>query len=164
VSAITTDMNDVKRLFDVPTYQLNKFPNASMFVTKMEGNWIPMSTDDFVTLANQISKGLVELGVSVGEKVAIVSPNRVEWNVMDIAIQQVGAIVVPVYPNISENDYVYIFNDAGIKHAFVGGVDLANKIQGVASKISSLKKIFTFDQMDGFSNYKELIELGADVP
>ncbi|WP_043024053.1 AMP-dependent synthetase/ligase [Fluviicola taffensis] len=157
-------MNDVKRLFDVPAYQLNKFPNAAMFVTKMEGNWVPMTTDEFVALANQISKGLVELGISVGEKVAIVSPNRVEWNILDIAIQQVGAIVVPIYPNISENDYVYIFNDAGIKHAFVGGIDLAHKIQGVASKISSLEKIFTFDKMDGFAHYKELVELGANLP
>ena len=137
VSAITTDMNEVRRLFDVPAYQLNNFPNASMFVTKTEGAWIPMTTEEFVALTNQISKGLVALGISVGERVALVSPNRVEWNIMDIAIQQVGAIVVPVYPNISEHDYVYIFNDAGIRHAFVAGEELGHKIQGVASQISS---------------------------
>ncbi|MNK01945.1 Long-chain-fatty-acid--CoA ligase FadD15 [compost metagenome] len=164
MSAITTDMNEVRRLFDVPAYQLNNFPNASMFVTKTEGAWVPMTTEDFVTIANQISKGLVELGVSVGERVALVSPNRVEWNIMDIAIQQVGAIVVPVYPNISEHDYVYIFNDAGIRHAFVGGEELAHKINGVASKISTLDKIFTFDEVEGFTNYKELIPLGENVP
>lgn len=164
MSAITTDMNEVRRLFDVPAYQLNKFPNASMFVTKVDGNWIPMTTEDFVTLANQISRGLVDMGVSVGERVALVSPNRVEWNIMDIAIQQVGAIVVPVYPNISEHDYVYIFNDAGIRHAFVGGDELAHKINGVASQIPSLEKIFTFDEVEGFTNYKELMKLGENVP
>ena len=162
--AITTDMNEVRRLFDVPAYQLNNFPNAAMFVTKTEGAWIPMTTEEFVTLTNQISKGLVALGVSVGERVALVSPNRVEWNILDIAIQQVGAIVVPVYPNISEHDYVYIFNDAGIRHAFVGGEELAHKIQGVSSQISSLEKIFTFDQLEAFTNYKELIAMGKDIP
>lgn len=164
MSAITTDMNEVRRLFDVPTYQLKNFPNASMFVTKMDGNWTPMTTEEFVALTNQISKGLVEIGVSIGERVALVSPNRVEWNVMDIAIQQVGAIVVPVYPNISEHDYVYIFNDAGIKHAFVSGADLANKIQGVSSQIKSLKKIYTFDKLEEFPHYRELVDVGADVP
>lgn len=164
MSAITTDMNEVRRLFDVPTYQLKNFPNASMFVSKVDGAWIPMTTEEFVALTNQISKGLVELGVSVGERVALVSPNRVEWNILDIAIQQVGAVVVPVYPNISEHDYVYIFNDAGIRHAFVAGEELAHKIQGVSSQISSLEKIFTFDQLEGFTNYKELVSLGADVP
>ena len=164
MSAITTDMNEVRRLFDVPAYQLNNFPSASMFVTKTEGAWIPMTTEEFVVLTNQISKGLVELGVSIGERVALVSPNRVEWNILDIAIQQVGAVVVPVYPNISENDYVYIFNDAGIRHAFVAGEELAHKIQGVASQIPTLEKIFTFDQLEGFPNYKELVSLGAAVP
>lgn len=164
MSAITTDMNEVRRLFDVPTYQLKNFPNASMFVTKTDGKWIPMTTEEFVALTNQISKGLVELGVSIGERVALVSPNRVEWNIMDIAIQQVGAIVVPVYPNISEHDYVYIFNDAGIRHAFVGGAELAHKIQGVSSQIKSLDKIFTFDHLDEFPHYKSLVDLGENVP
>lgn len=164
MSTITTDMSEVKRLFDVPTYQLKNFPNSAMFVTKQEGVWIPMTTEEFVNSTNQISKGLLELGISVGERVALVSPNRVEWNILDIAIQQVGAIVVPVYPNISEHDYTYIFNDAGIEYAFVGGDELANKINGVADKISSLKKIYTFDEVEGFSNYKELIDLGANVP
>ncbi len=164
MSAITTDMNEVRRLFDVPAYQLNNFPNASMFVTKTEGVWVPMTTEGFVALTNQISKGLVALGVSVGERVALVSPNRVEWNIMDIAIQQVGAVVVPVYPNISEHDYVYIFNDAGIRHAFVGGEELSHKIQGVSSQIPSLEKIFTFDQLPDFANYKDLIALGSDIP
>lgn len=164
MSAITTDMNEVRRLFDVPTYQLKNFPSTSMFVTKTEGVWIPMTTEEFVAHTNQISKGLVELGVSVGERVALVSPNRVEWNMMDIAIQQVGAVVVPVYPNISEHDYVYIFNDAGIRHAFVGGDELARKIQGVASQISSLEKIFTFDQLEDFPNYKDLLSMGSNVP
>jgi len=164
VSAITTDMNEVRRLFDVPTYQLKNFPSTSMFVTKTEGVWIPMTTEEFVAHTNQISKGLVELGISVGDRVALVSPNRVEWNMMDIAIQQVGAVVVPVYPNISEHDYVYIFNDAGIRHAFVGGEELAHKIKGVAPQISSLEKIFTFDQLEDFPNYKELISMGANVP
>ena len=164
MSAITTDMNEVRRLFDVPTYQLKNFPNASMFVTKTDGKWIPMTTEEFVALTNQISKGLVELGVSIGERVALVSPNRVEWNIMDIAIQQVGAIVVPVYPNISEHDYVYIFNDAGIRHAFVGGVELAHKIKGVSSQIKSLDKIFTFDHLDEFPHYKSLVDLGENIP
>ena len=83
-------MNDVKRLFDVPTYQLQNFPNQAMFVSKVDGTWIPISTEDFVAKANQLTKGLISLGVEVGERVALVSPNRVEWNIMDIAIQQMG--------------------------------------------------------------------------
>ena len=102
-------MLEVKRLFDVPYHQLNTHPNEKMFVTKTNGNWVGVSTKDFLDHAMRISKGLIALGVQAGDMVGIVSNTRYEWNVMDIAIQQTGAIVVPFYPNISENDYRYIF-------------------------------------------------------
>lgn len=157
-------MNDVKRLFDIPAYQLKHFPNSHMFVTKQHGNWTPVSTQDFMDLVLKLSKGLLALGVKVGEKVALVSPNRYEWNAMDIAIQQIGAIVVPVYPNISSNDYRYIFNDAGIRYAFVGTQELVTKISGVSAEIPSFDKLFTFDSFEGVACYDELLSLGIDIP
>src|SRR5690554_7748842 len=86
-----------------------------MFSTKIDGKWVSTSTEEFIEKANLVSRGLIALGVEPGEKVALVSGNRVEWNIMDIGIQQIGAIGVPVYPNISTKDYKYIFGDAGIK-------------------------------------------------
>ena len=104
-----------KRLFDIPYYQLKNYPNPNMFVTKTDGVWKGVSTQQFLDHAMSISKGLIALGVKPGENVALVSNTRYEWNVMDIAIQQTGAIVVPLYPNISEGEYRYIMNDAGIR-------------------------------------------------
>lgn len=156
-------MNDVRRLFDIPTYQLENFPNNSMFVTKQQGVWNSVSTAEFVNLVNQLSKGLYALGVTKGERIALVSQNRMEWDAADIAIQQIGAIVVPVYPNISENDYTYIFNDAGIRYAFVGDAELANKIWNIKNTISTLEEIFTFDEVDGFRNFSVLKNLGEAV-
>lgn len=156
-------MNEVRRLFDIPTYQLENFPNNAMFVTKQNGNWNSLSTTEFVASTSLLSKGLHALGVEVGERVALVSQNRVEWDSADIAIQQIGAIVVPVYPNISENDYTYIFNDAGIRYAFVGDAELATKIQKIKSTIPSLIEIITFDEVEGFRNYKEIATLGDSI-
>jgi long-chain acyl-CoA synthetase len=156
-------MNDVKRLFDVPAYQLQNFPNEQMFVTKKNGAWEGLSTQKFMELVLQLSKGLVALGVKVGENVALVSPNRYEWNAMDIAIQQIGAIVVPVYPNISSNDYQYIFNDAGIRYAFVGTNELVDKINSVSSEIPSLVQLFSFDSIEGVACYDTLIPMGESI-
>src|SRR5574343_193205 len=108
-------MIQAKRLFDTVYYQNEKYPNDKMFVTKINGQWIPKSNQTFIDEAMIVSRGLIAFGVNKGDNVALVSNNRYEWNVMDIAIQQVGAIVVPLYPNISENDYKYILNDASIK-------------------------------------------------
>jgi long-chain acyl-CoA synthetase len=163
VETITRTMNEVKRLFDLPDYQLRNFPKEAMFVSKLEGSWTPITTEAFVDKALQLSKGLVGLGVSQGDCIGLVSSNRLEWNLMDIAIQQVGATVVPIYPNISSADYVYIFNDANLKYAFVGDASLYQKISAKKDQIPCLIELFTFDEVEGARNYWDIVELGASV-
>lgn len=138
-------MLEAKRLFDLPHLQLTKYPNPKMFVSKHNGTWSGVSTDEFLRECMAVSKGLIALDVQPGDKVAIVSPTRYEWNVMDIAIQQVAAIVVPIYPNISAHDYKYIFNDAGIKICVVANKEIAENIQSVRKDIKTLQNIYSFD-------------------
>ncbi len=156
-------MNEVKRLFDLPDYQLRNFPKQAMFVSKVDNNWVPISTESFVGKALELSKGLLALGVEKGDRIGLVSPNRLEWNLMDIAIQQIGAVVVPIYPNISAADYVYIFNDADLKYAFVGGKELYEKINHERGSISCLKTLYTFDKTEGLPHYEDIIPLGIEV-
>ena len=119
----------VTRLFDFIYYQKENCPQEKAFGHKINGEWKYYSTDQIIHMANQASCGLINLGVQPGDKVAlIVYKNRPEWVAMDIAIQQVGAINVPVYPTISPGEYEYIFNDAGVKIAFVGEGDLYEKV------------------------------------
>ena len=149
-------MIQAKRLFDIPYYQLEKYPNPKMFVTKTNGIWVPLSAQNFLEEVMEVSKGLIALGVNKGDNIALVSNNRYEWNIMDIAIQQVGAIVVPLYPNISESDYKYILNDAGIKLCVVGNAELSAKIQHIRNEVPSLLHLFTFDQVESCPNWKEI--------
>ena len=154
-------MFQAQRLFDVPYFQLKNFPNENMFVTKTNGNWVGVHTKSFLDQAMMISRGLIALGVEPGDMVAMASSNRIEWNIFDIAIQQVGAIVVPLYPNISVNDYRYIFKDCEAKICCVGNQELYDKIQSIRSEIPSLEHLFTFDKIDGIPNWTE-IELKAE--
>ena len=149
-------MIQAQRLFDTVYFQQEKYPNDKMFVTKKNGNWIPKSNKTFIEEAMTVSRGLIAFGVNKGDNVALVSNNRYEWNVMDIAIQQVGAIVVPLYPNISENDYKYILNDASIKLIVVGNADLAQKIQNIRNEVPSLEHLFSFDQVEGVPNWSNI--------
>ena len=134
-------MKEVKRLFDIPYYQLERHPNERTFSTKRNGEWDKVSIQSFLEKVNQVSKGLVALGIKPGDRVGVVSSNRYEWNTVDIAIQQVGGIVVPVYPNISIIDYKYIFKDAGIKICFVGNKELYDKINKNLNPIPNYKSI-----------------------
>ncbi len=156
-------MLTVKRLFDIPFHQLNKYPVDNMFVTKKNGIWTGISTQKFIDIVNETSRGLISLGIQPKDKIAVVSNNRVEWNIMDIAIQQVGAIVVPVYPNISANDYKYIFNDAEIRLCTVGSKELYDTINSLKAEIPSLKNLYSFDEIDGYSNWKLIQDEASKV-
>lgn len=151
-------MIQAQRLFDTVYYQNEKYPNEKMFMTKVNGQWIPKSNQTFIDEAMIVSRGLIAFGVNKGDNVALVSNNRYEWNVMDIAIQQVGAIVVPLYPNISENDYKYILNDASIKLIVVGNAELSQKIQNIKSEVPSLQHLFSFDSVEGVTNWSTIHE------
>lgn len=105
------------------------------------GNWVPISTGEFILHAMEVSKGLISLGINPGDKIAVASSNRVEWNILDIGVQQIGAILVPVYPNISESDYKFIFNDAEVKICIVSNLELATKISHIKNEIPSLKHL-----------------------
>ncbi|MEY3236579.1 MAG: hypothetical protein RI883_680 [Bacteroidota bacterium] len=144
------------RLFDIPNYQLETYPNPNMFVTKTKGEWTGISTQDFLSQTMDVARGLMAFGVQKGDNVALVSNNRYEWNIMDLAIQQVGAIVVPLYPNISENDYKYILNDAGVKLCVVSNYELFQKIDHIKSEVRTLEHLFTFDLIDDCPNWTKI--------
>ena len=152
-------MKAIHRLFDLPYHQQKNYPNSKMFVSKVNGNWEGLSTNEFLLRAMEVSKGLVALGINPGDKIAVASSNRVEWNILDIGVQQAGAILVPVYPNISENDYRFIFNDASVKICIVSNLELATKISNIKEQVPSLLHLFTFDDIDGFSHWKKIFDV-----
>lgn len=145
-------------------YQLQNSPREDSLVTKRNGIWEKTSTQEYVNQANAISRGFLKLGIKQGDKIAIASTtNRTEWNLMDIGMQQIGCIGIPVYPTISLEDYVYIFNDSEIKFAFVSDEELYKKMLSIKNKVPSLVSIYTFDQVEGAPNLNEILDLGSDT-
>ncbi len=157
-------MIQASRLFDIPYHQFSAYPNQNMFVTKTKGQWVGLSTKLFLDQVMLVSRGLISLGVNKGDNVALVSNNRYEWNIMDIAIQQIGAIVVPLYPNISESDYKYILNDAGIKLCVVSNLELCLKIQHIKNEVPSLAHLFSFDELEECTNWKQIHSHADETP
>lgn len=156
-------MLETTRLFDIPYHQQRSYPNARMFNSKVDGQWIGVDTHTFLDQAMSISKGLIAQGIQAGDMVGLISNTRYEWNVMDIAIQQVGAIVVPFYPNISENDYKYIFNDAGIRLCVVAGAELLEKIGNIKAEIPTLEKVYTMEKVDGAAHWMDIAASGTEI-
>ncbi len=149
---------NVERLFDIPYYQNEKFPQEDAFADKVVGDWVKVSTQDYINYANSVSRALVKLGIQPGDKIAMISNNRSEWNICDIGIQQVGAISVPVYPTIDSASYAYIFNDASVKLCIVSDQELADKVNAIKGEVATLTDVYSFVDCKGATNWKVLSE------
>ena len=153
----------ITRIFDFATYQLKTYNLSKSLVSKTSGKWEATSSKEFVERANMASRGLLKLGVESGDRIALISTtNRTEWNIMDIAITQIGAINVPIYPTISQEDYKYIFNHAEVKYCFLSDAELFVKADSIKSEVKSLKGIYAFEKVKGCECWEEVFTLGSD--
>ena len=156
-------MTNVSRLFDILHYQQEHYPLERSLVTKYDGQWKAISTSTFIDQANQISRALLKLGVKPNDKIALISTtNRTEWCVMDIGILQIGAQNVPIYPTISEEDYVYVLNHSECVYCFVSDEDLFQKIEAIKKKVPTLKEVYSFDKVKNCKHWSEVLEMGQD--
>ncbi|MEO9569571.1 MAG: AMP-dependent synthetase/ligase [Polaribacter sp.] len=152
----------VTRLFDFPYYQLENYNLEKAFISKSSGTWQSITTQEYIDQANQISRGLLELGIKPNDKIAVISStNRTEWNICDIGILQTGAQNVPIYPTISSEDYEYVINHSESIYCIVSDKEVLNKVNKIKNN-TQLKAVFTFDDIKGEKNWKELLELGKD--
>lgn len=154
---------EITRIFDFAYYQLEKYDLTKSLVSKTSGEWVATSSKEFIKKANIISRGLLQMGVKPGDKIALISStNRTEWNILDIAILQIGAVNIPIYPTIGQNDYKYIFNHAEVMYCFLSDAELFEKANAVKDEISTLKEIYSFEKIIGCKHWKEVLDLGAD--
>jgi long-chain acyl-CoA synthetase len=154
----------ITRLFDFAYYQLEKHNLEKAFTTKYDGKWESISSQEFINRANTVSRGLLKLGIKPGDKIAVLSStNRTEWNILDVAVMQIGAINIPMYPTISKEDYEYIFNHAEVNLCFLSDAELFVKADAVKNNVPSLKEIYSFDKIEGCKNWSEVFDLGSDI-
>lgn len=152
------------RLFDFPRYQLANKPLADSLATKVDGVWKKVSTQEYIDLSDQFGRAVIAAGLQAGDKIAVASTNnRYEWNILDIGTLEAGCIDVPVYPTISEDDYEYIFNDAGVKLVFVSDEDLYQKVKHIKSKVAGLMEVYTFDKVEGAPHWLEFLAKGEGM-
>lgn len=143
---------------------MKKYPEQDTALAKKEnGEWRRYSIQEYVNTTNIISFALIKIGIKKNDKVAIISSNRPEWNILDMAIQKVGAITVPIYPTISKDDYKIIINNCEAKLAIIEGLSVLSKIEEIRPEIPSIEHIFTFvKRSEQYPIWDDLISLGKE--
>ncbi|EAQ41155.1 long-chain fatty acid--CoA ligase [Polaribacter sp. MED152] len=153
---------EISRIFDFPYFQLEKYNLKKALNTKYNGKWESLSSQEYINKANQLSRGLLKLGINPNEKIAIISTtNRTEWNVCDIGSLQLGAQTVPIYPTISKEDYEYVLNHSEATYCFVSDETIIEKLNKIKGN-TKLKEVYTFDDIKGEKSWTEVLELGKD--
>jgi long-chain acyl-CoA synthetase len=155
---LTQNNMQISRLFDLINYQIANFDKEVALAQKIDGNWKTYSSRDLKKIVDNLSLAFLESGISSDDKVAIISNNRPEWNFIDLALQQIGAISVPMYPTISVDDYNYIFNHAEVKKVFVGDEEIYHKALE-ASKETDIQ-ILSFDKIPGCDYWEDFMSKG----
>jgi long-chain acyl-CoA synthetase len=156
-------MAEITRLFDFPYHQQQYYNIPDALVTKYDGKWVKTATDDYLAKANMISRALLRMGVKKDDKIAVISSsNRTEWHIMDVGVLQTAAQNVPIYPTISEDDYQYILTHCDAIYCFVSDAEVLAKVNLIRKNLSNLKEVYSFDEIPGCKNWKELLELGKD--
>jgi len=158
-------MSKPERLFDCINYQLEKFPKPDMLAAKENGAWRKYSTKEISETVDALACGLMKLGVSGNDrtvenqdKIAIISGNRPEWLITDMAVQKLGAVLVPIYPTTNNHELEFIFKDAAVKYVFVSNKELLEKVRAVRPNVPSIQNIYSFDTIPGTDHWSLLHE------
>lgn len=138
---------NITRLFDILQYRKETHPERAVFCAKSNGEWRKIFIDEYIEKTDTLSFALLQLGVERGDKIALISSDRPEWNILDMAVQQIGAVLVPIYPTISEEEYLFILTNAEVKLLFLENVELLRKIHNILPELKGIRGLYTFNPM-----------------
>jgi long-chain acyl-CoA synthetase len=154
---------EVTRTFDFLQRYKENFPDKDdALAGKVNKQWVKYSSQDYITNSNNISYGLKELGYKSGDKIATINNNRPEWNFVDMGVAQLGIIHVPIFTTLAVDGYRDILKHSGAKAVFISDKAIADKILPLANEIDTLEKVYAFDEVEGVSSWKEVLDLGAE--
>ncbi|MBB6004918.1 long-chain fatty acid--CoA ligase [Arcicella rosea] len=149
---------NITRVFDLLPNCVLAVNKDDTFASKVKGEWKKYSATEVIEIVNQVSIGLIKLGVKKDDKIALISNNRPEWNFIELGVQQLGAVLVPMYPTITIEDYRYIFTDAEVKLVFVSDKALLAKVLEATSVLTGIEGIYTFDKTKEAKHWTELLD------
>jgi long-chain acyl-CoA synthetase len=142
----------------------NQFADKTdVLAGKEEGKWKRYSVKEYIDYCNWVSYALLSMGIKKGDKVAIISNNRPEWNFTDFGISQIGAVSVPIYPTISSEEYAYILGHVEPKLIFISDKNLYVKIKPIIDQIPGIADIYTFDKVAEAKPFTGILALGKEM-
>jgi long-chain acyl-CoA synthetase len=154
-------MQTPSRVFDLLPYQLEHCPQIAAFAQKVGGEWKTFSTAESLDIISALAWGLHMAGVRQGDRIANVTENnRAEWYLIDSAVISLGAVGLPIYPNIASEEFEFILNDSEAKLIFVSSDRLYRLLAPLQVRLPALRHIYTYDPVEGVEQWTQLKAAG----
>jgi len=123
-----------------------KHNKADALSHKVRGEWINISAADFARRVRQVALGLAALGIKAGDRVALLSENRPEWSITDLAILSLGAVNVPIYTTQAVDQVEFIITDSGTRAIFISGRKVFKHARQAIESLPMPVKLIFFDE------------------
>ncbi len=153
-------MMEITRVFDILDLYKSTYKKEDVLSAKENKQWRKYSSDDLITKTNSVSYGLMSLGLTDNDKVAIISNNRPEWNFCDYGCQQANLVTVPIFPTISNTDLQFILNHGEVTTIFISDKSIYAKLVAIEKEIPNVKHIISFNPIEGLMSFADFIKLG----
>lgn len=139
------------------------FPDKVLYQFKRDGIWHDLTVEQIIHKSKNLAKALYASGIRKDDKVGIISNNRPEWNMVDYACQYLGAVSVPVYATLTDDDIGFIFQDAHVKMVFSSNDELAIKAEKAGKELPDFLGVVTFEPSVKFNGFDSFIDSGKSV-
>ncbi len=151
---------EVTRTFDLLDRYQKHFMKENAFVAKESGEWVNYSTQQYIDYSYYFSYGLLALGFKKGDKIATISNNRPEWNIVDMGMALIGVVHAPMFTSLNNQEYENILKHSDVKMVLISDEKLFKTLSPVINKIKTIESTYTFNKIENTWNWKEVIELG----
>ncbi|MFC9789971.1 AMP-dependent synthetase/ligase [Rhodococcus sp. NPDC127528] len=138
-------------------------PDLVVFKRLVGSTWTPVTARDFADQVATVAKGLIALGVQPGDRVALMSATRYEWQLIDFAIWSAGGVTVPIYETSSAEQVRWILEDSAAVALVVENDAHVATVGQVAAESPAVRKVLQIEGGDGTGAVAELVALGTDV-
>jgi long-chain acyl-CoA synthetase len=154
---------EITRIFDLLENLRKEHPDSSDIIAgNATGAWKKYSAREYAEIVNNLSLGLLKLGVKKNDKIATIILNSPEWTFFDMAITQIGAIMLPIYPTINLSNFKYIFDEAEVKYVVVTNQEIFDNIKPAIDGSNSILDVYSISQVKGARIWTELLDLGRE--
>ncbi|MBP5795520.1 MAG: AMP-binding protein, partial [Bacteroidales bacterium] len=157
---------EITRIFDLLENLKTFPPKDDMLALRKSSGWVKYSIDDYYRISHDIAYAILDAGLEKETKVISITPNRPEWNFLDMGLVMAGMVHVPVYPTSSEEEFRHIFKHSDAKYIFAGTQNIYKKIAPIVAQMEDAPEILMIEDNSfdpSLRTLTQIIEKGSTL-